>query len=69
MGISTPVVVTDFEKSPARSSAVGMVYVSKSVVLLYNLSYEKKKNSFCRHLLKLVPGMISGPPIVPPGFW
>ena len=62
-------VVTVFEKSPIRSSAEGMVYVAKLTVLLNSLSYEKKKNSFCRALLNRVPGMISGPPMVPPGFW
>ena len=69
MGTCAPVVVTVWEKSPARSSAVGIVKVLSMTLLLRSRSYEKKKNSFVRLLLKLVPGMISGPPMVPPGFW
>ena len=49
-------------------TAVGMVKVLLTTVLFLRMSAEKKKNSFCRDLLNRVPGMISGPPMVPPGF-
>src|SRR5437867_1578474 len=69
IGISTPVVVVVCEKSPLRSRAVGIVYWFGAVnPLLRRVSREKKKKSLLRLLLKLVPGMINGPPMLPPGF-
>ena len=60
-----PALLTVCEKSPARSSAVGMV-LSCSVPgsLRGRRSCEKKKNSLSRLWLKSVPGTRTGPPIV-----
>ena len=44
------------EKSPARSSAEGIVNVLSMVFAFSSLSYEKKKKSFVRLLLKRCPG-------------
>src|SRR5258708_865302 len=67
IGMRAPALVTVCEKSPDRSSAVGIVKRFVAIDLLRIESSEKKKNSLERLLLKLVPGMISGPPNVPPG--
>ena len=60
-----PRLSTVCEKSPARSSAVGIV-LSCSVPgsFLGSRSCEKKKNSLSRLPLKPVPGTSTGPPIV-----
>ena len=60
-----PALLNVCEKSPARSSAVGMV-LSCSVPgsVRGSRSCEKKKNSLSRLWLKSVPGTRTGPPIV-----
>src|SRR3984957_13461514 len=57
------------EKLPCRSSAVGIVYLLSAVLCAFqSWSQEKKKKSRLRLLLKGTPGIMSGPPTVPPGF-
>ncbi len=53
------------EKSPARSSAVGIRrWLSVPGSVRDRRSCDKKKNSLFRPLLNSVPGMSTGPPSV-----
>src|SRR5690349_7783227 len=65
-------------KFPFRSATVGIVNVAGAEAspkppvtgtLRRRISAEKKKNSLSRFLLKPIPGITTGPPIVPPGLW
>src|SRR5258708_32682469 len=67
IGMRAPELVTVCEKSPVRSSAVGMVKRLVAIDLLRMESSEEKKNSLVRLLLELGPGRIGGPPNGPPG--
>src|SRR5574340_1663888 len=51
MGISLPFRSMDWEKSPARSSAVGTVTLPEPPLLIGQYSCDQKKNSLSRFLL------------------
>ena len=53
------------EKSPARSSAVGIRrWLSVPASVRERMSCDQKKNSLLRPLLNVVPGKSTGPPSV-----